>query len=110
MNGYGWSYRWRLSRAAEAGMALVAVAATAVGPAAGSAAADPAAPVDAGSAWLDSESGDDDIKESEKASRRPAYGRPAKTPARSSTSRGSMVRTTPGASPTQAAGRSPARA
>ena len=68
MDSYGWSYRWRLSRAAGVGMTLVAVTAGAVGPAAGSAAAATAAPAGAGSAWLDSEWGDDDTKESEKAS------------------------------------------
>ena len=71
MDRYGWSYRWRLSRAAGIGMTLVAVTAGtlgASGSAAGSAAAATAAPAGAGSAWLDSEWGDDDTKESEKAS------------------------------------------
>ena len=69
MDSYGWSYRWRMSRAAGVGMALVAVTAGAVGPAAGSAAAAPAAPKSAGSVWLDTEWGDDDTKESAKASK-----------------------------------------
>ena len=69
MDSYGWSYRWRMSRAAGVGMALVAVAAGAAGPAAGRAAAAPTAPSGAGSMWLDSEWGDDDTQEDEKASK-----------------------------------------
>jgi serine protease AprX len=69
MDGYGWSYRWRLRRVAGLGLALAAVTGGVVGPAAGGAAAVPGSPDGAGSVWLDSEWGDDDTNESEKASK-----------------------------------------
>ena len=74
MTDYGWSYRWRMTRAAGVGMALLVTAGT-VGPALGSAAASPAAPqvggqlaVEDGPAWAKAKWGDDETKEDEQAS------------------------------------------
>ena len=74
MDSYGWSYRWRMSRVAGVSMALVAVTAGAVGPAAGgiAEAAAPGVSIQlaggSSSPWAKSKWGDDETREDEQAS------------------------------------------